>query len=133
MPLAYPPFKSCPCGTGRSYAHCCGPAHDGSRPAATPEALMRARYTAYALHLEAFVLGTWHPDTRPPNLRLEPGTRYTGLTVHAASGLEVEFTATLRQGGQTLRVHERSVFTQLGGQWVYVDEVTPPTVESTGT
>ncbi|GHF29446.1 SEC-C motif-containing protein [Deinococcus metalli] len=130
MALAYPPFKSCPCGSGRSYANCCGPAHDGTRPAATPEALMRARYSAYALRNEAFVLATWHPETRPAALRLESGTKYTGLTVHAAHGLEVEFTATLRvRDGETLRVHERSAFAQVNGAWLYVDEVTPPTVE----
>jgi SEC-C motif-containing protein len=130
MALAYPPFKSCPCGSGRSYANCCGPAHDGSRPAATPEALMRARYSAYALRDVSFVLGTWHPDTRPAALHLEDGTKYTGLTIHAAQGHVVDFTATLRvRGGETVRVHERSAFAQVAGTWVYVDEVTPPTVE----
>ncbi|THF88212.1 hypothetical protein E7T09_03120 [Deinococcus sp. KSM4-11] len=129
MALAYPPFKSCPCGSGRSYAHCCGPAHDGSRPAASPEILMRARYSAYALRNAAFVLDTWHPDTRPARLHLEDGTKYTGLTVHSAENEEVVFTATLRQSGETLRIHERSAFTRLAGRWVYVDEIIPPTVD----
>ena len=52
-PRPHPPFKSCPCGSGRSYAACCRPAHDGSVPPPTPEALMRARYSAFALGDEA--------------------------------------------------------------------------------
>lgn len=38
----------CPCDLGLPYARCCGPRHDGSRPAETAVALMRSRYSAYA-------------------------------------------------------------------------------------
>ena len=38
----------CPCGSGTAYGACCGPLHDGA-PAATAEALMRSRYTAFAV------------------------------------------------------------------------------------
>ncbi|GGM02155.1 YchJ family protein [Deinococcus aerophilus] len=131
MPLAYPPFKSCPCGSGHSYAHCCGPAHDGTCPPATPEALMRARYAAYALGNAAFVLKTWHPDHRPTTLHLNDHTRYLCLKVHEASGDEVEFSATLKvAGGEKYVLRERSVFAQLDGQWVYVNDVTPPTLDA---
>ncbi|GAA5532512.1 YchJ family protein [Deinococcus aluminii] len=126
MPLPFPPFKPCPCGSGRSYGACCGPRHSGERPAETPEALMRSRYTAYALHDTDYVRRTWHPDTCPPDLKLEEDeARYTGLTVHRAEGNEVTFTATLRADGRTHRLHERSTFTLLGDKWVYVDGVEP--------
>ena len=91
---------------------------------------MRARYCAYALGDAPFILATWHPQHRPHQLNLDSGTRYRSLRVHRAQGHEVEFTATLRSGGETMLVHERSRFTQLGGRWVYVDEVTPPVVEA---
>ena len=39
----------CPCGSGRTLAECCGPIVKGERPAPTAEALMRSRYTAYAV------------------------------------------------------------------------------------
>ncbi|AIZ45212.1 hypothetical protein QR90_09050 [Deinococcus radiopugnans] len=131
MPLAYPPFKTCPCGSGRSYGHCCGPAHDGTRPAATPEALMRSRYSAYALGNAPYVLATWHPDTRPPELHLNAGTRYLCLKVHEASGDEVEFTAALQvDRGEKYVLRERSLFKQLDGRWVYVDDITPPTLDA---
>ncbi|GGS39452.1 YchJ family protein [Deinococcus knuensis] len=124
MALAYPPFKSCPCGSGRSYAHCCGPLHAGGR-AATPEALMRSRYSAYALGNARYVLDTWHPDTRPATLDLRDGTRYLGLRVRRSAGNHVEFTAQLRlPGGERYALRENSEFVQLEGRWVYLDGVT---------
>jgi len=44
----------CPCGRGR-YADCCGPLHAGM-PAADAEALMRSRYSAYALGFVLFMV-----------------------------------------------------------------------------
>ena len=41
-------MQDCPCGSGASLAACCGPVIAGG-PARTAEALMRSRYTAYAL------------------------------------------------------------------------------------
>lgn len=37
----------CPCGSGETFADCCKGILDGKRRAATAEALMRARYSAY--------------------------------------------------------------------------------------
>ena len=37
----------CPCGTGESYDDCCGPLLANVAQAATPEQLMRSRYTAF--------------------------------------------------------------------------------------
>ncbi|MBZ9749255.1 hypothetical protein K7W42_00100 [Deinococcus sp. HMF7604] len=120
MALAYPPFKSCPCGSSRSYAHCCSPLHAGA-PAPSPEALMRSRYSAYALGDAAYVLRTWHPDTRPDTLNLQGGTRYVGLRVHSAQGNEVDFTAQLKlEGGERYSFRERSLFRQDGEQWLYL-------------
>ncbi|WP_216329606.1 YchJ family protein [Deinococcus aestuarii] len=125
MPLPFPVFKPCPCGSGRSYGACCGPLHRGEREAATPEELMRSRYSAYALRDTAYVRRTWHPGTCPPDLDLDDDeARYLGLTVQRAEGDEVTFTATLRVGGRTHRLRERSTFARLEGRWVYVDGVT---------
>lgn len=130
MPLPYPPLKPCPCGRGRSYASCCEPAHRGAArqplEAQTPEALMRSRYAAYVLQDEAYLLASWHPETRPQGLDLADGTRYLGLRVHCAQGDEVTFSATLRlPDGQRAQLRERSTFMRLDGRWVYVDGVTP--------
>lgn len=126
----YPRFKSCPCGSGRPYGQCCAPAHDGTRPPGTPEALVRARYCAYALGDVPFLVHTWHPLYRPAELRLREGTRYRSLDIVRAHGQEVEFTAVLTSpDGQTYRFHERSRFARLEGRWVYVQGVHPPTLD----
>ena len=39
---------ACPCGSGDDYDACCGRLHAGA-PAPTAEALMRARYSAFAV------------------------------------------------------------------------------------
>ena len=55
-------MSSCPCGSERAYAECCGPIISGSKKAPTPEALMRSRYTAYVKGEIDFLLGSLHPD-----------------------------------------------------------------------
>lgn len=40
--------ENCPCGSGNLYSECCFPVISGEKKAETAEALMRARYTAYA-------------------------------------------------------------------------------------
>ncbi len=76
----------CPCDTGKPYPSCCGRFHDG-RPAPTAVALMRSRYSAFALGLGSYLLETWHPATRPPSMDLDDDTTWTGLTIeHTEAG-----------------------------------------------
>jgi len=51
-------MKNCPCGSGRQYSECCGVYISGKAKAPTAEALMRSRYTAYALHDIDYALKT---------------------------------------------------------------------------
>ena len=122
---------SCPCGSGRTYAECCGPFHDGEG-APTAEALMRSRYSAYVLQLEPYLLDTWHAGTRPPSLDLDQGetTRWLGLEIrrHQRTGPDsatVEFVARYKIGGRACRLHEISRFVLEDGHWHYVDGVFP--------
>jgi len=117
--------KACPCGLGRPYGECCGPAHRGTAPA-TAAALMRSRYAAFALDDAAYVLRSWHPDTRPGRVEPRGSLRWTGLDVLATSGGGlfdaegvVEFRAHFRDAGQPGAMHERSRFVRHDGQWVY--------------
>jgi SEC-C motif-containing protein len=118
----------CPCGNAAGYVHCCGPLHDGT-PAASAEALMRSRYSAYVLKREDYLLATWHASTRPANLALaaqQPAPSWLGLDVkrHESAGdrAVVEFVARLRYGGgRAQRMHEISQFVREGGRWYYLD------------
>jgi SEC-C motif-containing protein len=149
LPLTDPSSAApCPCGSGASYADCCGPAIAGTRPPATAEALMRSRYVAISKGEMDYVDRTWAPETRPP-LDAEgevtgPGEGEVGAAAVEWLGLEVleteaggagdetgrvAFVATGRHGGRTFRHRETSEFRRAAGPgspWLYVDgEVAP--------
>ncbi|MEZ5479856.1 MAG: YchJ family metal-binding protein, partial [Thiolinea sp.] len=63
----------CPCQSGLSYAECCQPFHEGRAQAPTAEALMRSRYSAYALNLPAYLHRSWSAQTRPTKQSLKKG------------------------------------------------------------
>ena len=113
---------TCPCGSGAAYDACCGPLLTNRVQAATPEQLMRSRYTAFVRLDADHLFRTWHPRTRPDDVTPDPGTRWTGLEVLRADGDTVEFVASW-QGGS---MHEVSRFEQRAGRWFYVDgDVSP--------
>lgn len=117
---------ACPCGSGQPYGRCCAPLHEGV-PAASAEALMRSRYSAYVLKLEDYLLATWHPDTRPSELDLAAdGSKWLGLEVKKhlqqdETHATVEFVARYRIAGKGHRLHEISRFVREGGRWYYRD------------
>jgi SEC-C motif domain protein len=115
---------ACPCGSVRDYADCCGRYHAGAA-APDAEALMRSRYSAYALKLAPYLLATWHASTRPPALDLDPGIKWTGLEVgsHVADGdqASVAFVARYKAGGRAGALRELSRFVREGGRWYYAD------------
>ena len=121
----------CPCGSRATYGRCCGRYHRAGAlhlQAPTAEALMRSRYSAYALGLGDYLLATWHPRTRPAALDAQDAPpRWLGLEVrhHALQDdahATVEFVARARQaGGRAMRLHETSRFVREDGRWYYVD------------
>lgn len=121
------PGEPCPCGSGQCYAACCGPLHAGEQPAASAEALMRSRYSAYVLKLADYLLATWHPSTRPSELDLAADdSKWLGLDVkrHEVQDDDratVEFVARYRIAGRGHRLHEVSRFVREDGRWFYVD------------
>ena len=92
---------------------------------------MRSRYSAYVLGDSAYVLASWHSDTRPGELDLgdASATRWLGLDVKKhvpvdADHAAVEFVARYRVGGgSAVRLHEVSRFVREDGRWYYLDGV----------
>jgi SEC-C motif domain protein len=119
-------LAACPCGSGQTYAACCGPLHAGE-PAPAPEALMRSRYAAFVMMNEPYLLATWHASKRPKSVAFDPATKWLGLKVVVAAVVgddagEVEFIARFRiGGGSASRLQERSRFVREAGRWYYVD------------
>lgn len=124
----------CPCGRAHAqqqpmaYSACCGRFIDHYAEVAAPDAehLMRSRYSAFVREDAAYLLATWHPDTRPASLDFDPATKWLGLQVKAFAATDdhhatVEFVARYRQQGRAVRLHERSRFVREDGRWFYVD------------
>ncbi len=117
--------KRCPCGSGLSFDACCRPYHQGERPP-SPEALMRSRYSAFALSQRDYLLATWHATTRPPQLPLDPETQWMSLVIVDAPVAQneqgtVHFRATFREPGGWHVLEEVSRFVWEEGRWWYVD------------
>ncbi|ODS41860.1 MAG: hypothetical protein MSIBF_00405 [Candidatus Altiarchaeales archaeon IMC4] len=120
---------SCPCQSGRSFADCCGPLLSGEHAAPTAEALMRSRYTAFAVRNVGYLLQSWHASTRPEAIDAATIPEWQGLWImRTEEGREgdskgvVEFKATFSTGGQGRGVlREVSRFVRENGQWFYVD------------
>ena len=113
----------CPCNSGKDYSACCGPYHNGE-VAPTPEALMRSRYSAFALENADYLLASWHKDYRPQTLEFAAGTRWTGLDI-LGTGSDgdtgtVHFIATFNEAGEWLLLEEKSRFERLDGRWYYL-------------
>ncbi|MDO4897878.1 MAG: YchJ family protein [Rothia sp. (in: high G+C Gram-positive bacteria)] len=129
----------CPCGSGETYGACCGRLHaafaaSGQLTAPTPEALMRSRFSAFAVNDMPYLLATWHPATRPASLELDETLRWYRLDILASGGGvfddrgTVEFAAYYRSVPnlpQEERVkgvqQEKSRFVREGGSWFYLD------------
>lgn len=114
---------ACPCESGEYYRACCGPLHSGASRAGTPEHLMRSRFSAFALGDAEYLLRSWHPRTRPAELRLDPRVSWLSLQIVAASGAEVEFIARFRGPDGRGFLRERSRFAERAGQWFYLEGV----------
>ena len=142
MPKPDAPSR-CPCGSGESYASCCGPLHRGRVTglvtAPTAERLMRSRFSAFAVGDAAYLVLTWHPTTRPATLELDAGVEWVKLEIlditagqeHDSEGT-VEFVAHYRDAAsrRTGRQREHSAFRREAGQWFYVAAV--PSAGSVG-
>ncbi len=115
--------ENCPCGSGESYSACCHRYHQG-KPAPTPEALMRSRYSAFVLKLADYLQSTWHRSTRPESLGLEESPRWASLQIlssdNSGNDGSVHFRAIYRVGTGWGYLEEKSRFLLEDGRWYYV-------------
>ncbi len=123
--------RSCPCGSGRGYALCCGRFIDQGVLPETAEQLMRSRYTAFTQADEPYLLSSWHASTRPPSLDLDQDepTKWLGLRIDRVEAGSIDDTQGLVYflarwrvgGGKAQRLVECSRFVKEQGRWFYVD------------
>jgi len=120
--------ERCPCGSGGSYADCCHPLHAGDRIADTALALMRSRFSAFAVGDAEYLRASWHPRTRPHRVRVDDDVEWRRLQIvdtqrggcDDTTGV-VEFRAQYVREGKREILHERSRFTREKGRWLYLD------------
>ncbi len=129
--MSLKPNDPCPCGGGK-YKKCCAPLHRGEA-AATAEALMRSRYSAYALGMHGYIIDTTDAEgplfesDRPRWLAelnaFTRDTRFVSLEVieHVPGADEstVDFAAKIEQRGAVSVMREKSLFTRQAGVWRY--------------
>lgn len=73
--------KKCLCKSGVPFADCCEAVLSGQRKAATAEALMRSRYSAYVMGDISHLLKTWHSSTRPSAIDPDTIPDWRGLDI----------------------------------------------------
>ena len=124
-----PDTTNCLCGSGVPYSQCCELLHSGQSTALTAEALMRSRFTAYAMHNDAYLLSTWDLASRPTAVDFSKDTgEWTRLEiVMLKKGMAkdhkgiVEFKAHFTVDGEQRVMNEISRFVKKQGQWFYQD------------
>jgi len=123
----------CPCGSGKPYSDCCEPLISGARAAATPESLMRSRYTAFATQQVAYLEHSLHPGQRSDydaagTAKWAANSSWEGLEILDISGDpeadsigKVEFRAHYRRKGERIDHHELAEFRKHNGVWYFYD------------
>jgi SEC-C motif-containing protein len=121
------PGINCYCDSGKPFSDCCQPYILGVRKAPTAEALMRSRYSAYAVHNADYLwVTTAHKKrknhTKADILEWAKSNQWLKLEVLKATETTVEFKAYYLDGTLMARVHhEKSFFMKEGDCWYYVN------------
>jgi SEC-C motif domain protein len=126
-------IMECYCGSGKAFEHCCAPLIEGTEAASSAEALMRSRYSGYAVGAGTYLVATTVPEKQVPEdaelIRTHAAqTTWLGLQILDASergnGAVVTFKAFYRDGDGAIRVHhEKSAFVKAEGRWYYDEGV----------
>ncbi len=123
----------CPCGSGRAFDNCCGPYLLGDAAAPTAEALMRSRYTAYAMNSIDYLYKTSGARVQKEfdaasSKRWAESSVWTGLDIVRTEkgGVDdddgvVEFIAHYSIKDQPFDHHEIASFKKINGEWLFFD------------
>ena len=130
----------CPCGSGTGYDSCCGMYITGRSQPPTPEALMRARYTAYTKADIDYIAGTvggkagqvFNEDAAKD---WAANSEWLGLVIIKADAVtdndtvgNVDFLVRYKEKNTVVTYHEISEFHKVDGTWLYMDGVVNPKI-----
>lgn len=126
-------MSKCPCGANENYGSCCELYIKGKDKPATAEALMRARYSAYAKGEIGYLRDTLVPSDRETfdeesTTAWSKKSKWLSLDVLSKKGGtetdhegEVEFIAKFEFEGEKAEHRERAKFQRIGGDWFFVE------------
>lgn len=135
------PNDPCPCTSGKKYKKCCRRYHSG-QPAPSPEALVRARYSAHAIGNVDFLMATVHPESpryganqlrwRAQIEAFVNFNRFPGMEILAVEDDHVTYWANVFMANYDNSFTEEAEFRQHEGDWHYydgkrIDEYAPET------
>lgn len=135
--------KFCPCSSGQEYCACCQQLHRGAAPEHAL-ALMRSRYSAYALHLASYIVDTTHAENSYFRTDRQAWlneidqfcrhTKFIKLEIVEFTDGDVEayvtFRAHLEQNKVKSVMVEKSIFRKELGRWLYYGHVDLETLPS---
>lgn len=118
---------TCPCCSGKSYEDCCRPYHTKAKFAPTAEALMRSRFSAFAIPNGEYLWETTSPGKRKFHNKksLQEWGEINDWTkleiIDTPSMNKVRFKAFYTdQDGNKQVHHELSTFKTIQNRWYYV-------------
>lgn len=120
-------MKNCYCNSGKPFQNCCQVFLEKQHFPATPEQLMRSRYSAYVLHDADYLIATIHISERKHYskseiLKWSKSNNWIKLDILNAHENQVEFKAYYLDENLKAKIHhERSTFKQESTIWYYVD------------
>ena len=126
------PNVPCPCGSKKKYKKCCAIYHKGAL-APNALALMKSRYSAFAVGDSNYIMKTTHPDNDDYTTQTAQWksaiesfcthTEFLGLKIIEFIDGETEAFVTFEADLSSGLLKERSRFLKEDGKWLYVDGV----------
>lgn len=123
----------CPCGSKVEFNDCCYPFISGQSLPATPERLMRSRYSAYTLADIDYIIETMSGAAaegydREDALEWARSIKWLKLEVIRSAMMDsqsgiVEFNAYYRFQNKKHLLHEVSLFELIDNRWFYVAQI----------
>ena len=117
---------NCRCCSGNLYENCCNPFHSGEQQAPTAVALMRSRFSAFAIPNGEYLMETTLPTKRKFHNKKDlqewgESNEWTKLEILKSTLNQVEFKAYYNdENGKPQIHHEHSLFKNVNRRWYYV-------------
>lgn len=118
---------NCYCNSQKPFQQCCESYIKGVKNAPTAEALMRSRYSAYAIHNADYLVETTYFSERKYYPKADillwaTSNKWQKLEIIKSTETTVEFKAFYIDSNSQPRIHhEHSSFKLEKGKWYYVD------------